>query len=406
MDNVKVREKLAQTGEAEEKIRLCLEAMALSLSGEGTPHFREFWQIKQLCLPYFKEAITPKMRSLLWAKYIELSKEAKRLKEILDEESSFTVEQIELAVQAIERDLQVKQALFEQAGVELSLDGVISIKGKEEVYRNWQKQMAVLSQLCLKINGLRKEVLNTEMRVRIKNQILARLSSCADEVFPARRALIQEISSSFSSDIKQFVGDPELLALPEPELREELKKLQHLAQQLTLSAATFGQIREALSVCWEQLKPRRVVSKPKKEHVPDPKAVVVQKIEGVVKNREQMSEEELAHIHRELKTELDAFSSLDQQMLLCYLQPLEEELHRKKIESFTRLPESEQLEMILIQHEARRQEIKKQIEGYRKILGGSNLDFEKAMLYREMIEKEKNGLEKLEEEIEAIEEKI
>ena len=47
-----------------------------------------------------------------------------------------------------------------------------------------------------------------------------------------------------------------------------------------------------------------------------------------------------------------------------------------------------------------------QIEDYRKALGGSNLNFEKAMLYREMMEEEKERLKGAEKDIGEVEQKI
>ena len=43
----------------------------------------------------------------------------------------------------------------------------------------------------------------------------------------------------------------------------------------------------------------------------------------------------------------------------------------------------EQLKEVLEERKLRRQEIKNQLESYRKLLGGSGFDFEKAMMYRE-----------------------
>jgi hypothetical protein len=64
------------------------------------------------------------------------------------------------------------------------------------------------------------------------------------------------------------------------------------------------------------------------------------------------------------------------------------------------------LKEVLDERKARRQEIKNQLEQYRKLLGGSGFDFEKAMMYREMIEAEKATLEKINASIDEIEEKI
>ena len=66
----------------------------------------------------------------------------------------------------------------------------------------------------------------------------------------------------------------------------------------------------------------------------------------------------------------------------------------------------DQLKGVLEERKARRVEIKGLLEQYRKQLGGSGFDFEKAMLVREMIEAEKGSLEKINASIDEIEEKI
>src|ERR1700722_14316948 len=64
---------------AEGKIRHSIDFMRASLSNTGTPRFKDFWEGRRICLPLFKENISPKMRSQLWGLYIELSTEATRL---------------------------------------------------------------------------------------------------------------------------------------------------------------------------------------------------------------------------------------------------------------------------------------------------------------------------------------
>ena len=66
----------------------------------------------------------------------------------------------------------------------------------------------------------------------------------------------------------------------------------------------------------------------------------------------------------------------------------------------------EQLRDVLSQRKVRRQEIKDQIESYRKALASSGLDFEKAMMYRDQMDQEKDRLEKANLSILEIEEKI
>lgn len=88
-----------------------------------------------------------------------------------------------------------------------------------------------------------------------------------------------------------------------------------------------------------------------------------------------------------------------------------ERLSERREESLLALSEDdrknyENLLVILAQRKARRLEIKKQIEEYRKIIGGSSLDFSKAMEYNDLVHQEKNRLEKIEEGIAEIEAKI
>src|SRR3990167_6563154 len=98
----------------EEKIRKAIEFMRSRLSLSASPGFRDFWEVRKVCLPLFKENIFPRSRAELWQQYIDLSEEARRLKEILDEQSAFAYEQIDLAVQALVQDLSSYQAIIDQ----------------------------------------------------------------------------------------------------------------------------------------------------------------------------------------------------------------------------------------------------------------------------------------------------
>jgi hypothetical protein len=53
------------------------------------------------------------------------------------------------------------------------------------------------------------------------------------------------------------------------------------------------------------------------------------------------------------------------------------------------------IKSLLQDKKARRQEVKDQIELYRKAIGGSSLDFEKSMMYQEWMQSEKEVLEKM-----------
>lgn len=489
---------------AEGKIRLSIEFMRAALSNSGVPRFKDFWEGRKLCLPLFKENIAPKVRSQLWSAYIELSTEAKRLKEILDEQSAFAIEQIELAIQALERDLEHYELLLSQTEVPVLLKSV-TLKDREEFYSQIQRELLLLNTLAVRVNAMRKEVVKTEMRIRIKNKLLERLSVCGDRIFPRRKELIKNISQEFMSDIDKFIEsyfqDEEFKDLHLYSLREEIKQLQSIAKMLTLNTHAFTETRVKLSNCWDKIKnrekERKKENQTKRQEFKQNFDLVMEKIKpfaeacmagisvdecnkqadeilGFMKtvelgrdeirilkdeiykakraplDRAREIELERQKIEREadtkrrstinaLKDELNALynqaADLDAETLISK----RDELHRqfeevmlakaekqivdrlfkqlkdilddKKEKALLMLSEDdqkalEQLKAVLEERKQRRQEIKSQLENYRKLLGGSGFDFEKAMMYREMIEAEKATLEKINVSIEEIEEKI
>jgi hypothetical protein len=241
----------------ESKLQLAIDFMEASLAQGGTPHFRSFWEARRFCLPLFKENISPSIRNHLWTKYSELSKEARRLKEILDEQSAFAVEQIEIAIQALEGDISQFDQQLDKAAFTESLAFPQMLANHYDIYQNLQKQLNILNAHASRINALRKELLKTEMRVRHKNKFFQRLSAAGDQVFPRRKELIKQISHQFSDDVDQFIkkhfGEEtshESLYV----LREEIKTLQGLAKVLTLNTHSFTQTRTHLSKCWDQIK--------------------------------------------------------------------------------------------------------------------------------------------------------
>jgi hypothetical protein len=241
----------------ESKLQLAIDFMEASLAQGGTPHFRSFWEARRFCLPLFKENISPPLRNTLWTKYSELSKEARRLKEILDEQSAFAVEQIEIAINALEADISQFDQQLDKIAFTEPLAFPQMLANHYDIYQNLQKQLNILNAHASRINALRKELLKTEMRVRHKNKFFQRLSAAGDQVFPKRKELIKQISHQFSDDVDQFIkkhfgeqASHESLYV----LREEIKTLQGLAKVLTLNTHSFTQTRTHLSECWDQIK--------------------------------------------------------------------------------------------------------------------------------------------------------
>ncbi len=247
------------------KLSLAIDFMESTLSMGESPHFRNFWEARRLALPLFKENISPPQRVQLWAKFSDLSKEARRLKEILDEQSAFAIEQIEIAITALEQEIAKLNESKESFLLSGLLPSLLSeklvfpkfLQEKESFYQENQQVLHFLNAKASRINALRKELLKTEMRIRQKNQFFQRLSSAGDLVFPKRKELIKELSQTFTQDVEAFIKTH--FAQKENRamlffLREEIKLMQGLAKALTLNTHCFTQTRMQLSHCWDQVK--------------------------------------------------------------------------------------------------------------------------------------------------------
>ena len=190
----------------EEKVAFGLEFMRSSISQEGSPRFREFWEARRHILSCFKENLNPAIRSKLWGEYVELTVEARRLKEILEEQSAFAMEQIDLAIKSIESDLANFASLLDQAGPVVFPAQCKTIANKLDAYTAIQRELNMLNTLASRLNAFRKEVIKTDMRIRFKAKFFKRLSELGDQVFPRRKELIDKVSSEFEGDVDHFVA--------------------------------------------------------------------------------------------------------------------------------------------------------------------------------------------------------
>lgn len=493
-----------QESELDRKLQMAIDFMEASLAQGGTPHFRHFWEARRLCLPLFKENISPVLRSQLWTRYSELSKEARRLKEILDEQSAFAVEQIEIAIKALETDIEQFEEQIQKTSLSEHVHFPQALEDKHVRYEELQKQLNLLNVQASRINALRKELLKTEMRIRQKNKFFQRLSAAGDKVFPRRKDLIKEISQLFMDDVNQFIKthfngqlEQESLYI----LREEIKLFQGLAKVLTLNTNAFTHTRMHLSECWDRLK---IVEKERKKERAQMRSAFKQNAEEVNQQIEALKSEvgqglssneahgrieEISHFMRQVelgrdeikflrdqlnevrrslqaraRSEEDArqqqeqernrqkrerykalheqaeqlikqhesyeadklaserdellnqinetsFTKSEKQEVERVLRPLRDIISEKREKRLLSLSDDDrqslqQLKDILKQRKERRQEIKTQLESYRKAAGSSGLDFEKAITYTNQINEEKERLEKINQGIKEIEDKI
>lgn len=490
----------------EAKLEKAIVFMESTLGQGGTPHFRYFWEVRRLCLPLFKENISPSLRARMWGKYSELSKEARRLKDILDEQSSFAAEQIELAVSMMEKELSDAENQIKKSTTLEKSYFPHALKDHIELYQDLQRELNLFNVQASRINALRKELLKTDMRIKQKNKFFQRLSAAGDQVFPRRKELIKKVSQQFEEDVERFIkanfSDETTADTMLYELREEIKTLQGLAKILTLNTNSFTHTRMQLSECWDKLKNKE--KERKKERAQQKVAfkqnaeLISQRIhtlkeafekgelslheaqksidEVVTEMRNvELGREELKVLREELgivrklhqdksKTEeevkvqkeeernqkkkarykslkersenlvskhseydLDAFMA-ERETLIAEiheaqltksekfelernLKQLKDLLADKKEKALMVLSDDdrqalEQLQEVLKQRKIRRQEIKQQLDAHRRSAGSSGLDFEKAMNFQTMMSEEKERLDKINQAIEEIEEKI
>lgn len=496
---------MSTLSQVEEKVRHSLAFMESSLAQNGTPHFKSFWEVRGICLQLFKENLAPNLRAEFWGQYSELSKEARRLKELLDEQSSFAAEQIEIAIAALEKDIENSDSqLSKVESPDLKMMPK-SLGSKVSYYQGIQQRLNLLNVQASRINAMRKELIKTDMRVRQKNKFFQRLSQAGDRIFPLRKDLIRDISISFCEDINWFINSNfkenynEALFV----LRDEIKNLQGIAKILTLNTQAFTQTRMQLSECWDKIKSEE---KERKKERTQLKAIfkanfdlVLQKIQAFqkeyeigalsddqanrqldeiskfmrqvelgrdeikalreelmtarnhllekVKIQDQMRLEQEQEKERQRKVKIDELkneiaqlserlTSLSSQELIASRDEMVEKMQQAPLNKFEKqevervfkplrnaitdlLSDKEeemllsltdddrqaidQLKEVLNQRKERRLEIK---EILRKASATSGLNFEKAMTNNELIKSEKERLEKINQGIKEIEDKI
>lgn len=422
----------------EEKIRNCILFMQQCLSREGPPSFKEFWETRKLCLLLFKESLNPKVRNELWERYIGLTTEAYHLKEMMDNESSFARQQIEAAIQDLEKNLDQSSALAQQVcAIELP-EECARAAAQSGSYNRYNQELHLLHSFAERVHALRQEVLKTQMRFRFKNKLLDQLMGLGDRVFPRRKELTQLLSQLFLTDVESYVErsfSKELEEQSGPALKDTIKAFQFVAKQLYLNAESVSKTKELLNQCWQKVQARQQERKSQllqqkeadralhQEH--QEKRKLKEEIENERQKQFQLLKSEIQEL-LEAEIEADAlqkkYSFFEEEKARLILQESEEALldslmRQLKIALFDKRqkallaqPEASdfghQLEELLDEKKKIRQELKKELESVRKQSGSSGLDFEKAMFYRDFMESGKQLLERLELSIIEIEEKL
>jgi hypothetical protein len=496
---------LNQLASSQEKLMKSIELMESSLAQTGTPNFRLFWEARKVCLEFFKDPSLLNIKTIYWPKYHELTKEALRLKALLEEQTAFAVEQIEGAIFALEKEIEdIPAQLARMPSSEFPKNSK-TIQRHHNFYVEIQKELVLLNAYSTRVTSLRKELMKTEMRIRQKNLFFQRLSTIGDKVFPRRKELMKNMSQLFIDDVEAFVEknfSSSRMEGPLHECREEIKALQSIAKILNLNTYAFTHTRMKLSDCWDKLKVmeqelKSLRHQKKESHLKNAESVA-EKIKALNEaiQKHELSISDAQRQHREivqfmrtielgreeikiLREQLDAaqksiqdqikldekkrrelsqekarkrlekatgiqtqmetvqsevniysVSELKEQLELLSknaedsslseeeqnefsdkLETLKDAIATKEIEEVLKLPKEQndvidQLEQVFKQRLQRRSEIKQKIEKFRKITGSSGLDIKQSMYYNERSIAEKERLEKINRQIEKIENAI
>ncbi len=300
----------------EEKIIYTIEFMRTALSKNGGLHLKNFWDAKHLCSHLFKKKMSGIKRKILWSQYIEINEEARRLKEILDEQVEFSIEQIGLAIEGLETDLMRIDRLEGRIPLVKFPKGIHKIVKTVEIYSTFQQKIHLFKTLAMRLDTLKKETISTEMRISVKNKILRRISKLGDQIFPSMKELVEKISEEFLKDVEFFVErrfkNHDSFA-HHYIVREEIKTLQALSKILTLNNQLFTKTRKILSHCWEEIDQKEQERKKKldekSKHFKQHEEIFNKKIEAFktfCSSESHLSEEKIlkqaAFLEREIKT--------------------------------------------------------------------------------------------------------
>ena len=136
-------------------------------------------------------------------------------------------------------------------------------------------------------------------------------------------------------------------------------------------------------------------------------------LQELLKRIEEISEEELTTTREQLfkKSQQLSLNKSEKLFFEKQFKQLRDIIADKKDKAFSALSLEQQqslehLYQLCEEKKERRLEVKEQLENYRRALGISGFDFEKAMMYREHIDAEKERLDKANADIIELEKKI
>ena len=268
------KESIGKKQRSEDQLRVAISFMKEALLDSKKPRFKDFWSAQRICSLIFKEKMGQTQRHQLWSEYVELLKEARCLKGIVEEDATFSHIQIELAVEDLEKEtesLDTQKELPDNKPLPPSKNPYAL---KKDEYRRWSDELVILKSAASRLVSLRKEFLGLSLQGEKRKKLLNRLDKLGDVIFPRRKKLIERVSASFIQDIEDFVThrcmDQTIEAQAESKksipyyiLQGQIKSFQAFAKTLQLNRTAFNKARILLTKAWDSLIVKEVESKSK-----------------------------------------------------------------------------------------------------------------------------------------------
>ena len=482
-------QEIEKLSKVENKIVFLLDKMQEALRAQPLD-FKFFWEIKAICLNLFKENISMSLRARLWDKYLEILNESKKVKDVIDDQNAFAIEQIELTIDVLEKDLKNFDDLLKNIKP-IDIAMTKAFESNLLFFIDIQKELTLLNSFAIRVNSLRKEIIKISMKIKTKSSFFTRLSSIGDQIFPKRKEKINLLSLKFSNAIDEYIGDLDDQKAPYYVLKQEIKELQNLAKTFTINTNSFTDSRIKLSKYWDKIKESEKVYKKNQLKSKDNAALIEEKIkefkilcksepkkndafkkekelieevkkadllkgdvfrlkrqiEDAKKNLFEEEKQKREEISKKLKEEknnrekeienlklsiqnlvnnnkLDIeeistqkksleekmqklnLSKLESLMLSMNLSKLQDSIEEKELTQLVDSTNLNELKDLFEKKAKKRIEIKNKYEDLRKELNGSNFDFERAIVFRDLIDFQKSRLDKINFSIEELELKI
>lgn len=244
-------EKLDGFSSVDQKLTHALTFMRTALAEGDRPRFRDFWQMKKVCLELFKQEISRIKRVACWDEYTSLLSEAHALQKVHEEYLSFQEEQLLLAIKGLEEEWKRgPQKISEKKQAQLlSID-------RDGNLAEMIGELDLIKKLREKAISLRKEILALEIRISRKNHLLKHLSEISDQIFPRWKYLLEETTKLFSEKVdvfyKKIVEQDKQLPLFK-KFKQKIQAFQATLSELTLRNEIYRQLRRKLGECWNMV---------------------------------------------------------------------------------------------------------------------------------------------------------